>query len=270
MFSVLLHERNQRPDVKKNFMSGGSVCNQAGLLATFSLMRRDESAGWSGKVKPSLIGFAGIYKQIVCGSLEIAKLPPAQREQLLRSVDPTDRSVEEKLEILGENAWSEEELTRVDPFYVLTFSALTGRSFRIGEIDIAYSSIPNENPANAWLLMMMEFVSEQRFGRPLYQLVAEDRKGVKESSEKMQRIMQDGHKLRYGETIEATKGKIDHRIMFSFGLALGLDNLSCEELASFFDEFCPTCQKEHDPDSLCRQRDNLKQQQQTAIDWGRS
>jgi len=233
-------------------------------------MRRDESARWRSKIKPSLSGFAGIYKQIVRTSLELAKLPSARREQLLQSVDPTDKSVEEELERLGKKAWTEEELTRVDPFYVLTLSALTGRSFRIGEVDIVYSSIPNENPANAWLLMMMEFVSEQRFGRPLYQLVAEDRKGVKDSSEQVQRIMQDGHKLRYGENIEATKGKIDHRIIFSFGLALGLDNLSCEELASFFDAFCPSCVKEHDPDSLCRQRNNLKQQQRTAIDWGRS
>jgi len=85
----------------------------------------------------------------------------------------------------------------------------------------------------------------------------------------VQRIMQDGHKLRYGEEIEATKGKIDHRIIFSFGLGLGLDNLTCEELASFFDNLCPTCSKERDPHSLCRQRANLKVQQQTAINWGR-
>jgi hypothetical protein len=99
--------------------------------------------------------------------------------------------------------------------------------------------------------------------------VAEDRKGIKESSDQLQRIIQDGHKLRYGETIEPTKGKVDHRIILSFGLGLGLEELTCEELATFFDHYCPTCIKEHDPDALCRQRENYKLRQQVAINWAK-
>lgn len=146
---------------------------------------------------------------------------------------------------------------------------MLGRSFKINDIDISYNAIPNENPSNIWLLSMMEFFSEQRFGRPLYQLIAEDSKGIKESSDQLQRIIQDGHKLRYGESVEPTKGKIDHRIMFSFGLGLGLEELTGEELATFFDTFCPTCSKEHDPESLSRQRESLKLRQRAAIDWGK-
>jgi hypothetical protein len=234
-------------------------------------MGRDTSAQWRSKVKTPLIGFAELYKQLVSMFMKIKDMTSAQKADFFRDCNPEDRGFDEALEALAHEAWKGELATTVDPFYVGTLSAMLGRSFKIGEIDISYNAVPNENPSNIWLLSMMEFLSEQRFGRPLYQLIAEARKGIKESSEssdQLQRIIQDGHKLRYGESVVPTKGKIDHRIIFSFGLGLGLEELTCEELATFFDGYCPTCSKEHDPESLCRQRDSLKLRQQMAIDWG--
>jgi len=50
------------------------------------------------------------------------------------------------------------------------------------------------------------------------------------------------------------KGKVDHSIIFGFGLGLGLENLSGEELAVFFDRFCPGCREAHNANALRRQR----------------
>jgi hypothetical protein len=50
------------------------------------------------------------------------------------------------------------------------------------------------------------------------------------------------------------KGKADHSSIFGFGLGLGLENLSGEELAIFFDRFCPSCREVHNADALRRQR----------------
>jgi hypothetical protein len=51
------------------------------------------------------------------------------------------------------------------------------------------------------------------------------------------------------------KGKIDHSNIFQFGLGpLGLQNLTAEELAIFFDAFCPSCHNAHNGDALRRQR----------------
>jgi hypothetical protein len=53
---------------------------------------------------------------------------------------------------------------------------------------------------------------------------------------------------------KAFKGKMDHSNIFGFGLRLGLENLTAEELAIFFDRFCPSCREAHNADALRRQR----------------
>jgi hypothetical protein len=51
------------------------------------------------------------------------------------------------------------------------------------------------------------------------------------------------------------KGKIDHSNLFQIGLGpLGLQNLTAEELAIFFDRFCPSCREAHNANALRRQR----------------
>jgi hypothetical protein len=123
-------------------------------------MGRDTPAQWRSKVRPPLVGFAEIYKQLVSMFMKIKDMTPAQRAEFFRNCDPEDRGVEEALEELSRGAWNEEQERAVDPFYVLTLSALLGRSFKIGDIDILYKRIPNENASNIWLLSMMEFISE--------------------------------------------------------------------------------------------------------------
>jgi hypothetical protein len=231
-------------------------------------MRLSERTDYKNEVHPSLLGFAAIYSELVRMSSELNKLTPAERERVLRETDFDDRGVDERLQELVQEAGKREAPTTIDPFYVMTVTALERRPLKVGEIEVSFGAFPDDNPNNLRLLSMMEFLAEQRFGRPLYQLVAEDRAGVKESSVKMQRIIHDGHKLRYGERIVPIKGKLDHRIIFSFGLGLGLEKLTAEKLASFFDDFCPTCSSEHDPDSLRRQRDDIQMQRTAAIEWG--
>jgi hypothetical protein len=81
------------------------------------------------------------------------------------------------------------------------------------------------------------------------------------------RILEDGHKLQYGEPVAAPRGKTDHRIILDMGLGRGLENLTNEELAEFFDEFGPTCEKEHDSDSMGRQCNAIDEQRKAALTW---
>lgn len=115
---------------------------------------------------------------------------------------------------------------------------------------------------------MSEFLAQQRHGRPLYQIHFEDSVGIKDSSEMMITIIEDGHKVRYGEPVTPPKGKMDHWIILDMGLGRGLEKLTNEELADFFDEFCPTCERHHDPDSMGRQRKSIQEQRTAALAWG--
>ena len=232
-------------------------------------MRSKEPSEWRMKVGESLLELAAIYKEYVKLQERLKRLPPSRWREVLGD-DPdegTKRHAAERLNQLVSPLHATEQETQRDAFYALSLSAIEKKPIEISGLQVFYDGPPIDNPARLWLLNMMEFLAEHRCGRPLYQLVAEDRAGVKDSSEKMQRIMQDAHKLRYGEPIKPTKGKVDHRVIFDFGMRRGLEKLTAEELAYFFDEFCPFCLDKHDPDALRRQRKAFEEQRRKALDW---
>jgi hypothetical protein len=79
--------------------------------------------------------------------------------------------------------------------------------------------------------------------------------GDGEASRRFQRTFADYEAIRCDkQKPKPFKGKIDHSNMFQFGLGLGLENLTAEELAIFFDRFCPSCRDAHNKDALRRQR----------------
>jgi hypothetical protein len=154
-----------------------------------------------------------------------------------------------------------------DAFYAASLSAAGRAAVKVGDHEVCCELPISETlPGNRWLLGTVEFLAQQRFGRPLYQIHADDSTGDKSSSEMMLRILGDGHRLRYGKPIKLPKGKIDHRILLDMGLGRGLEKLTNEELAGFLDEFCPTCE-EHNADSVGRQRNRLLEQRQNALNW---
>jgi hypothetical protein len=232
-------------------------------------MRKESPSDWKRKLDPSLLELAEIYKAYV-GEKERLKLSSMDRRREEQGEEPSEETkkwiVEKMNQLVPSNAQGEWE-EGLNAFYALSISAKEGRPVKIGDFDVSYEDVAARIPASIWLLEMMEFIAEQRYGRPLYQLVEEDRRHTKESSGKVLRIMQDAHKLRYGEGVQPPKGKMDHRIIFGFAIGRGLEKLTAEELAAFFDEFCPFCQGEHDPDALRRQRENFINQIQKALEW---
>jgi hypothetical protein len=231
-------------------------------------MSRDRPTSWKAKVTKQLLELAEIFKEYVRVSEQMKNMTPQEREKF-RGVEPNEETknrVREKMSHLA-SGQSKDEATSSEPFYAASISATEGQPIAFGDHEVVYDAVPNEPPGNKWLLRMMEFIAERRYARPLYQILEEDRMGVKESSDKIQRIMQDAHQLRYGQPVLAPKGKVGHRAIFDFGMGRGLENLTAEELAEFFDNFCPFCANGHSPDALRRQRDRLTDQRNAALDW---
>jgi hypothetical protein len=208
---------------------------------------------------------AALYKEYVRLNVRATELPPGVAGEE-PDQETKKRAIERWNALVPQDVYGAEAAGR-EAFNALSLSARTGETIEIGGVKVFYEGTPNSNPATLWLLGMMEFLAEHRYGRPLYQLVGEDRAGVKESSEKLLRITADAHKLRYGGPVKAPKGNVDHRIIFDLGMGRGLEKFTAEELVEFFDEFCPFCPGRHDPDALRRQRVNFEKQKRAAVEW---
>jgi hypothetical protein len=231
----------------------------------------DELPAWKEKIKPNFLELAEIYREYVQMHEKSKNMSEEERAEFYgpEPDDATITAIHEKLGRLVADE-GEEQAAAGDAFFAGSLSAIGRQPIKVGNYGVSLD-LPNTSQerfaANRYLLSMGEFIAQQRFGRPFYQLHFEDAAGVKDSSQKMMRILEDGHKLRYGELVPPPKGKIDHRIILDMGLGRGLENLTNEELASFFDEFCPTCDKNHDPDSMGRQRKAIDRQRRDALAW---
>jgi hypothetical protein len=233
-------------------------------------MGSDGAAQWKRKVRPSLLELAAVYKEYVSMYEQSKHMSPQERAKFYGK-EPDEKTKKAMYDKLNQLASDEDQAQAAagNAFYAASLSAAENQPVSLGDYEVSYKTPEGnpENPNNRFLLGMAEFISQQRFGRPLHQLIAEDAIGVRESSEQMQRIFQDCHHLRYGVEIQPPKGKMHHRVILDFGMGRGIENLTEEELASFFDDFCPICKKMHDPDSLGEQRKALKEQREAAISW---
>jgi len=239
-------------------------------------MRSEKSAGWAGKLQPELLKLAEIYKLMVQMRERSKHMEPKEREAFYNEPfggkEPGRRMYKAAHKELSKLVAreGEEQGAAGDAFYAASLAAAERVAVKVGdhEVSCKLSATTSEKlAANRYLLGMAEFLAQQRFGRPLYQIQAEDSAGHKESSEMMLRILDDGHCLRYGAPIKPPKGKIDHRILLDLGLGRGLEKLTNEELASFLDKFCPTCRVQHNADSIGRQRNCVLEQRQNALNW---
>jgi hypothetical protein len=264
--------RQGRQDVKKNLMSLTleGIARVGRNVAISSLMRAHDPL-WKPKLKPNFLELAAIYKEYVRMHEQSKNMSPKERVAFY-GPEPDERikqAIRDKLSRLAADEGTEQAAAG-DAFFAGSLSAIGNQPTKVGEYEVSISlpeGTPERHAGNRYLLGMAEFFAQQRFGRPLHQIHFEDSVGVQDSSEMMMRILEDGHKLRYGEPVAPPKGKIDHRIILDMGLGRGLENLTNEELAPFFDEFCPTCTKTHDVDSLGRQRNAIEQQRKDALDW---
>jgi hypothetical protein len=99
------------------------------------------------------------------------------------------------------------------------------------------------------------FLHWERHKTPLDQDIERMNSGDGGASRRFQRTFADYEAIRCDQKKpKPFKGKIDHSNIFGFGLGLGLENLTGDELAIFFDRFCPGCRDAHNKDALRRQR----------------
>jgi hypothetical protein len=235
-------------------------------------MRAHEEPWWKAKLKPSFLELAAIYRECVRMHEESKDMSPEKRAAYYgpEPNEQTKRAIYDKLSHLVEDEGSEQAAAG-DAFFACSLSAAAGNQpIKVGEHEVSINlpeASPEKHAANRFLLAMAEGLSQYRFGRPLYQIYFEDLAGVRDSAEKIMRIIEDGHKLRFGAVVAPPKVKMDHRILLALGLGRGLENLTNEELAEFFDEFCPTCTKPHNAEALAEQRKEVEQQRKAALSW---
>jgi|SRR5215472_223024 len=84
------------------------------------------------------------------------------------------------------------------------------------------------------------------------------------ASRRLLRTAGDWEARRCNRKIQPFKGELQHRNLFETLWGFGLESLTPEELAFFFDEYCP-CAKVHDPDALKKSRNRVRSFLQKAI-----
>jgi hypothetical protein len=114
-------------------------------------------------------------------------------------------------------------------------------------------------------LGVSEWIHFERHRTPLKVDVEKRSAKDYEASRRILRTADDLEALRCNRKIQAFKGgEIEHRSMFETLWGFGVENLTPEELALFFDEYCP-CGKVHDPDALKKSRNRFRLVLQKAI-----
>jgi hypothetical protein len=79
-----------------------------------------------------------------------------------------------------------------------------------------------------------------------------------DSASRVLRTETDMERLRCGKPIRPFKGHLEHQNVFENFWGFGIDKLSPEELADFFNQFCPCNSEGHDPDALKKHRARFK------------
>ena len=128
---------------------------------------------------------------------------------------------------------------------------------------IMFSSAALESESDQ--LGVSEWIHFERHRSPLKVDVEKRSAKDYEASRRILRTAGDLEALRCNRKTQAFKGReIEHRSMFETLWGFGLENLTPEELALFFDEYCP-CDKVHDPDALKKSRNRFRSVLQKAI-----
>ena len=106
---------------------------------------------------------------------------------------------------------------------------------------------------------MLTWLAWNKYGKALIELVEGDQAGDEKSSRQQASVTKDYQDWRYGKLDpNQMRFKFDHEhlSLLRYGLDLGIERLTQEELADCFDEFC-ACGKAHDAENLRKLRTRL-------------
>jgi len=110
-----------------------------------------------------------------------------------------------------------------------------------------------------------EWLHFERHRVPLKADVAKHRARDRSATHRILRTASDLARLYCGQRIQPFKSDLEHSGMFENFWGFGLERLTSEELADFFDWYCPCGSEGHDPEALKRQRDRFKRTLSRAI-----
>lgn len=86
-----------------------------------------------------------------------------------------------------------------------------------------------------------------------------------DASQRVQRTIRDIEQIRCGKgPIRPFQGNLEHSNIFETMWGLGVEKLTQEELADFFDRYCP-CGEAHDPGALKKHRERFRKALEGAI-----
>lgn len=101
-----------------------------------------------------------------------------------------------------------------------------------------------------------EWLHFRRFGESVRQTTRNAKRGDLKAYKRIDHTLEDIYGWHCGQQIKPFEGNLDHNSLLEIGLPLGLDKLSEEEIADFFDDYCP-CRGAHDPNALGKLRRRL-------------
>ncbi len=206
------------------------------------------------KLHPALLKAAAIFKDIVTERNAIqteAKQRKLSKKQYWERITALSQKIDERLAnevgpLISGEALS--PLTADDKFYELSFAA---------HEEAAKNPSDRSAALDAAVALLMEFDSAHRFHMPLKTIGDRHFAGDRQSTYDYLRLQIDRERVRYGDGLPPFKGNVDHRILMRRGLAYGLKEVTAEELAEFFDLFCPCGKDGHDASDLGKLRKRL-------------
>lgn len=208
------------------------------------------TSDWKSKLHPAFIEIAGAYKEF---SLEFAAiLKQAKREEraLGRNMTLADkqriakRIVSQKDELLRR---VEKEIIDIDQHH---------RPLQESSLCYPYlTDLAQPHSSERESRLFVQWLHGERHHESLEKAEEADSHGDLEAYDRLARTGRDARTILHKKgAIKPFQGGIYHRDIFNFGLsfASGLEKLTGEELAEFFDRVCP-CGKDHDSRALQKQ-----------------
>lgn len=109
-------------------------------------------------------------------------------------------------------------------------------------------------------LGIFEGLHFERHRIPLKTDLKRSEDGDFKASQRILRTLKDLEQLRCDKgPIQPFKGNFEHSGIFEVLWGFGIDKLTPEELATFFDQYCRCNSEAHDPDALKHQRKRVKE-----------
>jgi len=206
---------------------------------------------WKSKLHPAFIEMADLYKEF---SLALA-MTLAQAKSEERGLGRKITS-EDKLRIAKRVIAKREELVQRFDKEIVDINS-RHKSLSASTLCFPYmTELGQENQsADTEARTFAEWLHWERHHESLQNAAEADKQGDISAWDRIARTLRDWRTIVFKKgAIRPFQGGTYHQDIFQFGLsfASGMEKLTGEELADFFDSFCP-CEKIHDARALQRQ-----------------